>query len=151
MPRQKFRFNPFLRIFTLLVGILAIAYGVYAIFVIQPEGKLRLVLPYIVILLAANSVFRNLFTLNSITFAGGMVIFKKLALPKFSLKLKNIVKISFVDRKMRYLRLSYQNGQTLENYTFNLGFPAVLDALSEMKKKNPAIEFAGDLGKDFVK
>jgi len=151
MAKEKFRFNPFLRFFTLFVGLMAIAYGLYAILSFHPQGKLRLFLPYVVVLLAANSVFRNLFTLNSIVLSEDEVIFKKLALPSFRVALQNIVKIGFVDKRMRYLQLSYQQGDTLKNYTFNLGYPTVLDALAKIKKKNPAIEFIGDLGKDLLR
>ncbi len=148
MTKERFRFNPFLRFFTLFVGVMAIAYAVYAILSFHPEGKLRLFLPYVVVVLAANSVFRNLFTLNSLVLTDDQVIFKKLALPAFRVDLANIIKIRFLDKRMRYLQLSYSQGDTVKNYTFNLGYPGVLDALSKMKKKNPAIEFVGDLGKD---
>ncbi len=147
MSKEKFRFNPFLRFFTLFVGTLAISYGVYAILVFEPVGRFKTILPYVVVLLAANSVFRNLFTLNSITLTSEKVIFKKLALPSFQIPLQKIAKMSFVGKRMSLLKVSYYKEDVLQNYTFNLGFPAVLDALSEIKKINPQIEFEGDLGK----
>ncbi len=150
MTKEKFRFNPFLRFFTLFVGILAVSYGVYAILGFEPVGKFKTILPYVVVLLAANSVFRNLFTLNSITLISDRVIFKKLALPSFQISLQKIVKISFVDKRMSLLKVTYTQGEEQKQYTFNLGYPAVLDALTCIKKSNPAIEFAGDLGKELV-
>ena len=149
--KEKFRFNPFLRFFTLFIGLIVIAYCVYIILVANPVAenisKIKMILPYLVIVLALNSVFRNFFTLNSIILDDSEIIFKKLAFGSCKMKIADIKQIKFMDKRMKLLQVTYLIGEDLKKYSFNLGFPAVLTALSKLKERNPKIEFVGDLDK----
>ncbi len=149
--KERFRFNPFLRFFTLFIGLVAISYCVYIIIVVNPASanlsKMKMILPYLVIVLALNSVFRNFFTLNSISLDDTVIVFNKLAFGSCRIEISDIKQIKFMDKRMRLLQLTYSSGDKLQKYSFNLGFPAVLTALTKLKEKNPEIEFVGDLDK----
>ena len=75
---RVYRFNQFIRWFTLSFGILAIAYSFWLIFtkVNIDSSKFQQFVPFAIMFLALNSVFRNLFSLNSIRFQKDSIAFR---------------------------------------------------------------------------
>ena len=140
---RVYRFNQFIRWFTLSFGTLAIAYSFWLIFtkVNVDSSKFQQFVPFAIMFLALNSVFRNLFSLNSIRFQKDAVSFRYLLKKSVKISWVDIIKIELNDSKRKMIRLQYLGYGEEKNFEFTINFPNMLEIVNSIAEMNPNIKY----------
>ena len=140
---RVYRFNQFIRWFTLSFGILAIAYSFWLIFtkVNVDSSKFQQFVPFAIMFLALNSVFRNLFSLNSIRFQKDAIAFRYLLRRSVKIPWVDIIKIELNDSKRKMIRLHYLVNNEEKNFEFTINFPNILEIVNSIAEMNPKIKY----------
>ena len=140
---RVYRFNQFIRWFTLSFGTLAIVYSFWLIFtkVNADSSKFQQFVPFAIMFLALNSVFRNLFSLNSIRFQKDAIAFRYLLRKSVKIPWVDILKIELNDSKRKMIRLLYINNGEEKNFEFTINFPDMLEIVNSIAEMNPNIKY----------
>ena len=140
---RTYRFNQFIRWFTLSFGTLAIAYSFWLIFtkVNADSSKFQQFVPFAIMFLALNSVFRNLFSLNSIHFQKDAIFFRYLLRKSVKISWIDIIKIELNDSKRKMIRLQYMDNSEEKNFEFTINFPNMLEIVNSIAEMNPNIKY----------
>lgn len=140
---RVYRFNQFIRWFTLSFGTLAIIYSFWLIFtkVNADSSKFQQFVPFAIMFLALNSVFRNLFSLNSIRFQKNAIAFRYLLRKSVRIPWVDILKIELNDSKRKMIRLLYTNNGEEKNFEFTINFPNMLEIVNSIAEMCPQMEF----------
>ncbi|MBL7149666.1 MAG: hypothetical protein ISS80_06290 [Candidatus Cloacimonetes bacterium] len=140
---RVYRFNQFIRWFTLSFGTLAIVYSFWLIFtkVNADSSKFQQFVPFAIMFLALNSVFRNLFSLNSIRFQKDAIAFRYLLRKSVKIPWVDIFKIELNDSKRKMIRLLYINNGEEKNFEFTINFPDMLEIVNSIAEMNPNIKY----------
>jgi len=135
-------FPPFLRYFTLLIAICLFAFSVYAIAtkVYSDSSTIVKVFPFLIIFFAYDSLYRNLFTLNRVSFFSEYLQLSFLAKKKIVIKWEDIVKIDNNLNKKRFFIIHYKQGEVEKQFALQMSFPNVIDILNFIKIFAPHIE-----------
>ena len=156
---KKYKHPLFSRYFTLCLGILVIAYMFFYIFtqVNLDTPTFRKVLPFIIILFAFDSVSRNLFTLNQITFKETDIHFSFLLKKKLVIKYEDLLKIEAFVTKKKYFSLYYKASERvvanpketfdvesiereIKKFSFPMSFANIIEILNLLKTMAPQME-----------
>ncbi len=140
---RTYRFNRFIRWFVILLSLFAIAYSVrYILTAIDSEtSTFHKIVPFVIIFLASNSLFRNLFSLNSIIFKKEGLLFRYLASRSIFINWDDIRKLALHSGKSRAIKLSYtHNGQDKE-LVFTMTFPHMLEIINSLAEMCPDIDY----------
>jgi len=150
LPR-KYRFNQFIRWTTLLLGLAAIAYALWVVFFMIDIGspKFFKLVPFIIIFLAANSVMRNLFSLNTILFTEEKIIFKFIARKSVALNWNSIYKLEFGPTRHRVIHIFYRENDTDKKFLMNLSFPNMVEIINSIAELCDGVEY-DDLLKNVI-
>jgi len=142
LPRT-YKFNQFIRWFTLIFALLAIAYSVWLIFnkVDASSNKFAQFVPFAIMFLALNSFLKNLFSLNKIKFTEGMIIFKYLGKKSVSIKWETLTKMELNDDKRKKIRLKYLEDDIEKSLEYTLSFPNPLEIANSIAEMAPQLEF----------
>ncbi len=140
---RVYRFNQFIRWFTLSFGTLAIVYSFWLIFtkVNADSSKFQQFVPFAIMFLALNSVFRNLFSLNSIRFQKDAIAFRYLLRKSVKIPWVDILKIELNYSKRKMIRLLYTNNGEEKNFEFTINFPDMLEIVNSIAEMNPNIKY----------
>lgn len=140
---RVYRFNQFIRWFTLSFGTLAIIYSFWLIFtkVNADSSKFQQFVPFAIMFLALNSVFRNLFSLNSIRFQKDAIAFRYLLRKSVKIPWVDILKIELNDSKRKMIRLLYINNGEEKNFEFTINFPDMLEIVNSIAEMCPNIKY----------
>ncbi|MEA1972136.1 MAG: hypothetical protein U9N34_02425 [Candidatus Cloacimonadota bacterium] len=141
---RTYRFNQFIRWFTLLMGFFAFGYAFwYGVLSgnISPDEKLwyKLV-PFIIMFLALNSIIRNLFTLNKVLFEEDKISFKYLGKKDVVLQWENILKMEYLVKRRKAIIITFQDGKTKKQFYFGASFPKLLEIINSIVEMVPEIE-----------
>lgn len=139
---QKFRMNPFVRWFTFLFGIFAIAYAIWIIFnkITADSSTFYKIVPFIILFLALNSVMKNLISLNSVKFTKDKLIFGFLGKKAVKIDWDKIKKLQVHPSKNRYATLIYEEDGQEKEFHFTIAFPQILEILNGIGEMAPDIE-----------
>lgn len=142
LPRV-YRFNQFMRWFTLTFGVLAIAYSFLHIFTIidVDSSKFHKFIPFAIMFLAANSVFKNLLTLNSILFTKEKIAFRYLARKSIKIYWNSLKRMELNDAKRKMIRLKYSDNDKEKVFEFTINFPNMLEIVNSIAEMCPDILF----------
>ncbi|MCD4830054.1 MAG: hypothetical protein K8R90_11555 [Candidatus Cloacimonetes bacterium] len=142
LPRT-YRFNPFIRWLTLSFAALALGYSVY----ILTSGRISAdtslfykIVPFLVMFLAINSFLKNLLTLDNIRFEAARIRFRCLARPVTNITWQELERMEFLEGKMRFIRLHYQQNGEKKKYDFSINFPNMLEIVNSIDELAPHIE-----------
>ncbi|MBC8384579.1 MAG: hypothetical protein H8E57_03560 [Candidatus Cloacimonetes bacterium] len=143
-----YRFNRFIRWFTLVFGLAAICYAGWLILnkIGADSSKFLKVVPFIIIFFAANSVMKNLFSLNSIKFTNDEIIFRYLARKAKHISWSEITKMQLDDGKHKQIQLVFGEKETEKKYCFTISFPNMLEIVNSIAELCPNIAYD-----DFIK
>jgi hypothetical protein len=133
LPRT-YRFNQFVRWFTLILGCFAFLYSIWYIFTgIQANMTfLKKMIPFLIMFFTLNSVLKNLFSINSIRFTKEKIKFCYLARKNVAIRWDSIRKMSYSAARPRAIKIVYQqNGETKE-FLFPISFPNMLEIVNSM-------------------
>ena len=135
---RTYRFNAFIRWFTLIFAVAAVAYSVWLIFtrIEADSSKFVKIIPFLIIFFASNSVMRNLLSLNSIVFEENRIIFRFLARKSVSIFWNSIRKMELEDARHKMIKISYEdeNGK-VKIFRFTLSFPNMLEIINGIAQR----------------
>ena len=151
LPRV-YRFNQFMRWFTLTFGVLAIAYSFWLIFakIGVDSSKFYKFVPFAIMFLAANSVFKNLLTLNSILFTKEKIAFRYLARKSIKIYWNSLKRMELNDAKRKMIRLRYSDNDKEKVFEFTINFPNMLEIVNSIAEMCPDILFDGFIEKVII-
>jgi len=142
LPRT-YKFNQFIRWFTLIFAALAIAYSIWLIFnkVDSDSSKFTQFVPFAIMFLALNSFLKNLFSLNKIKLTQEMISFQYLGKKNINIKWDSLTKLELNDDKRRMIRLRYSVNEKEQSLEYTLSFPKPLEIANSIAEMAPQIEF----------
>lgn len=140
---RVYRFNPFVRWFVILLSLFAIAYSVIYIFtaVDADTSTIRKIIPFVIIFFAANSLFRNLFSLNSVLFKEDGISFRYLASKNVYIPWENLLKLSLYPGKARAIKIHYLADEREKDLVITMNFPNMLEIINSISEKCPHLEY----------
>ena len=142
LPRT-YKFNQFIRWFTLIFAALAIAYSIWIIFnkVDSDSSKFSQFVTFAIMFLALNSFLKNLFSLNKIKLTQEMISFQYLGKKNINIKWDSLTKLELNDDKRRRIRLRYSVNEKEQSLEYTLSFPKPLEIANSIAEMAPQIEF----------
>ncbi|MCK5050299.1 MAG: hypothetical protein KAS53_01075 [Candidatus Cloacimonetes bacterium] len=142
LPRT-YKFNQFIRWFTLIFAALAIAYSIWLIFnkVDSDSSKFAQFVPFAIMFLALNSFLKNLFSLNKIKLTQEMISFQYLGKKNINIIWGSLTKLELNDDKRRMIRLKYSVDGKEQSLEYTLSFPKPLEIANSIAEMAPQIEF----------
>ncbi len=142
LPRV-YRFNQFIRWFTLFFGIAAIAYAIWMIFarIDADSSKFFKFVPFAIMFLALNSVLKNLLSLNSINFTMDRVIFSYIARKSVVIPWTSLKRMELNDSKRKWIRLRFEDNDSEKTFEFTMSFPNMLEIVNSIAEMCPQMEY----------
>ena len=139
---RTYKFNPFVRWFTILLAIFAIFYAVWYVFsaVDADPPLVRKLIPFIIIFFAANSLFRNLFSLNSILFKNEKIVFRFLMQKNTHIEWQKITRLTLYQGKSRAIQVDFQENGNPRTLIVTMNFPNMLEIINSIAELCPDIE-----------
>jgi hypothetical protein len=141
LPRT-YRFRQFLRWFTLFWGVAAIVYAVYLIFdkIDGDTSKYLKVIPFIIMFLAATSIMRNLFSLNTVVFTTSGVKFTFIGKASIYIPVGTLTKMDLDDGKHKQIKLTFTVDGKEQTFMMPISFPGMLEIVNSIAELNPDVE-----------
>jgi len=141
LPRT-YRFNQLIRWFTLFLGLFAIVYALWVIFNKIDGDSSRIIkfAPILILLLAVNSVIRNLFTLNSMKFYQDKISFRYIGKLPVEIKWEDFVSMRLSAGKRKSVQLIYNSNGQERDFRFFLSFPHILEVINSIAELAPQME-----------
>ncbi len=141
LPRS-YRFNQFIRWFTILLAVFAIVYAAWVIFykVDADSSKVVKFVPIVIIFLAVNSLITNLFTLNSIRLFEDKISFRYIGKKPVSVAWKDFTKLELSEGKRKTVKLIYSDNGEEKDFRFFLSFPHILEVINSIAEMAPQME-----------
>ncbi len=133
LPRT-YRFNQFVRWFTLLLGSLAFVYSIWYIFneIHNEMTLIKKIIPFLIMFFTLNSVLKNLFSINSIRFTKDTIKFNYLARKNVAISWKSIKKMSYSSARPRAIKILYGTDNQTKEFLFPISFPNMLEIVNSM-------------------
>ena len=141
---RSYRFNAFIRWFTLIFAAAAIVYSVWLIFnkIEADSSKLVKIVPFLIIFFASNSLMRNLFSLNTIVFKENEIVFRFLARKSVRISWKSIRKMELEDARHKMIKISFEADDGKNKiFRFSLSFPKMLEIINGIAEMSPQAEY----------
>ncbi|RLD58281.1 MAG: hypothetical protein DRJ01_12780 [Bacteroidetes bacterium] len=140
---RVYRFNFFLRWFTLTFGTAAVIYSIWLILfkTYTDTSNFKKFIPFIILFFAANSVMKNLFSLNSILFTEGFIKFRYLARKSVSIRWDTLKKMIMNKSRQKSIKLFYVENGIEKSFIFTISFPNMLEIVNSIAEMCPHIEF----------
>ena len=147
LPRT-YKFNQFIRWFTLIFAALAIAYSIWLIFnkVNSESSKFVQFVPFAIMFLALNSFLKNLFSLNKIKFTTEMITFQYLGKKNVNILWGSLTKLELNEDKRKMIQLKYLEDDKEKSLVYSLSFPKPLEIANSIAEMAPQIEFDEFMG-----
>lgn len=142
LPRT-YRFNQIIRWFTLLLGLLAIAYSIWVIFTrLQSDSPgFYKIVPFIIMFLAANSVLKNLFSLNKIIFRSEDITFCFLARRSVRIPWLQIRRLTYGRGRQKFINIFYEVNGEEKRFLMTLAFPRMLEIINGIAELVENVEY----------
>lgn len=142
LPRT-YKFNQFIRWFTLIFATFAIAISIWMIFnkVDSDSSKFEQFVPFAIMFLALNSLLKNLFSLNKIKFTQEMISFRYLGKKSVNIIWRSLTKMELNDDKRKMVCLKYTADENEKSFEFTMSFPNMLEIANSIAEMAPQIEF----------
>lgn len=149
---RKYYFNQFIRWFTLLLGIGAILYAFWAIYyrIDADSAKVIKIIPFIIMFFAANSVIKNLISINVITFTKEHICFSYILKKQVIIPWNKIKTMSYGIGRQRVVITEYEKDGNLVKFVMSLAFPRMLEILNGIAEICPDIEYDDFLEKIII-
>lgn len=140
---RTYRFSQFTRWFTIILATAAIVYAVWYVFTgVDAESQtLKKILPFVIIFLAGSSLFRNLFSLNTLVFLENGLEFRYIMAKTVSIRWEQIKKISMYSGRARAVVLDYTVDDEKKKLMFTMVFPNMLEIINSIAEMSPDAEY----------
>jgi len=147
LPRT-YKFNQFIRWFTLIFAMLAIAYSVWLIFnkVNADSSKFSQFIPFAIMFLALNSFLKNLFTLNKIKLTKEIISFRYLGKKSVNIPWEKLVELGLNEGRRKMISLKYLDGGVEKTLEYSLSFSKPLEIANSIAEMAPQIKFDEFMG-----
>ena len=149
---RSYHFNQFLRWFTLLLGLFAFVYSFFYIFTVigLNTSNVKKAIPFIILFLAINSLLKNLFSLNKITFREDRILFKFIARKAIIIYWKEITGMSFVEGRQKFIKIAYERDAEKKTFDMSLSFPNMVEIVNSIAELCHDIEYDDFLQKVII-
>jgi hypothetical protein len=139
---RVYKFNAFARWFTIILSLFAIFYAIWYVFAAVDANTafFRKIIPFVIIFFAANSLFRNLFSLNSILFKQDEIVFRFIMPKDVHISWQNIDKLSLYEGKSRAIQIEYTEGERKRTLVITMNFPNMLEIINSIAELCPELE-----------
>ncbi len=143
-----YRYSPWMRLIMLIV---ALAISLYALFFfvnfVSNETPIFFkVLPLIILFVALDSVFKQLTSLNRVTFYEDRICFGFLGKPKVIIPYENITSIDLTKQISFSIILKYRDGNKEKIFKTSASFPKILEILLNLADFAPNAQLNKLLG-----
>lgn len=149
---RKYYFNQFIRWFTIILAIGAIVYAFWTIFykIDAESSKFIKIAPFVIIFFAANSLIRNLTSINIVTFTEKAISFSFLIKKRVTINWADFRKMSYGEGRQRVVFIEYDNNGEPAKFQMSLAFPKMLEILNSIAEICPDIEYDEFLDKIII-
>lgn len=141
----RFRFHPLVRMFMLMLGVIAAGYSTYFIVILIPRyGQVTVffkIVSSVVLYVSLSTVYKHLTSLNSVIIsqdgiALGFLLRKRIVIPWH-----NLVKMEIYKTITHYWKLSYLDHKgVVRIFKTSLAFPGIMEILLLIQAHKPDIE-----------
>lgn len=138
----KFKFPLFLRTLTIILAGLAFAWAIYYIFFALSASNrwFQKLAPFIVILLSARVLYKNLFTTNSILFCEKFLQLNYVLRGSNKVFYDKIKKLEFRLKPRKVIVLTYLEEREQKQLKIPRGITDIIAAINLIVKKAPQVE-----------
>jgi len=139
---QKFSFPIFLRSFTIILALLALAWSIYYIlFSITASTRwFQKLAPFVVILLSVRVLYKNLLTTNSIVFYDKFLKLTYILRKPHKLPYNKIKKLEFKLKPRKIIVLTYEKDGGEVKIKIPRGISGIVKAINSIVKKSPQVK-----------
>ncbi|MBN1326330.1 MAG: hypothetical protein JW996_00095 [Candidatus Cloacimonetes bacterium] len=140
---RNYRFNQFIRWFTLLLATAAAAYAIWVIFTKLDSNSPTFykVVPFVILFLAVNSMMKNLLSVNSIKFREDKIEFHFILRPILIIPWKAFRKMKLAEAKIRGIKIIYEIQGKEKIFLLPLGYPNILEIVNSIAELCPQLEY----------
>ncbi|HHE65648.1 MAG TPA: hypothetical protein ENL09_06460 [Bacteroidetes bacterium] len=142
LPRS-YKFNQFIRWFTIILALLIIVYSLWIVFtqVHSDSSKFQKYLPFALRFLGLKSLLKQLISLNTITFREQGIAFNYIG--RFGVKIawNAMKKMELNDSKHKMIRIKYTDNEEEKTFEFALNFPGMLEIINSIAELCPDLEY----------
>jgi len=137
-----FKFPSFLRIFSIIIAILALVWSVYyIIFEINPATPwFKKISPFLVIFLVINVLYKNLWRVNSINIKEKYLQLKFILRKKICINWNLIKKLEFSIKLHKSIILTYNENDKEKQVIIPRGIREIISALNLIAEKSPNLQ-----------
>lgn len=137
-----FRFPLFLRWLSIIVAMLALVWALYFMTndFSTADKWFKKAVPFVVIFLVGNVLYKNLFTINSIRFTDSSVIFKPLLLKHIEIPFDEIRKIEYSIKGGKSIILTHEHEGKTKTLFIPRGIEKIIIVLTLIAENVPNIE-----------
>ena len=130
-----FTFPRFMRYVTLVIGFMLLVFSFYVVFtqINGDSSTFKKILPFIIMFLAADSLFRNLFSLNKVSIYKDKVVFSYIAKKKLIVNWRKINKLETYQGKGKFFVLYYYdnvNSKEIKKYYIPMAYNNILEIVN---------------------
>ena len=142
LPRS-YKFNQFIRWFTIILALLIITYSLWIIFtqVHSDSSKFQKYLPFALMFLGLNSLLKNIFSLNKITFRQQGISFHYIIRKAARINWDSMKKMELNDSKRKMIRIKYIEDEIEKTFEFMMNFPGMLEIINSIAELCPQLEY----------
>ena len=142
LPRS-YKFNQFIRWFTIILALLIIAYSLWIIFtqVYSDSSKFQKYLPFALMFLGLNSLLKNIFSLNKIIFRQQGISFHYISRKAVKVAWDNMKKMELNDSKRKMIRIKYMEDKVEKTFEFMMNFPGMLEIINSIAELCPQLVY----------
>ena len=140
---RTYHFNRFIRWFSLTLGTAAMVYSVWFIFnrVGADDTTFKKMAPFLILFFTMNTVTKNLFTLNAITFTEQNIKFSFLARKPIVIYWKDFQKMTFSAAKPKGIKIFYNSNNVTKEFLLTLSFSNMLEIVNSIAEMVPEISY----------
>lgn len=146
----RYRYNPMVRGFMLVLSILIMAYTLYFLIAVV-TGVMPLffkILPLVILFVSLDSILRQITSLNCVAFYEDRVSFSYLAKRKVEIPYPQITKMELIKKITYYLDLTYRDETgAVKQFRTPASFPKILEIIVNLAELSPNVELSDMLGK----
>jgi hypothetical protein len=141
--KKVFVFNQFTRWFVLVLSFLVVLYAVWVILykLDSNSPKFFKIVPFIMIFLAANTILRNIFSLNKIVLRNKDVEFKYIGRKSQAVNYQEVMRISLAKAKLRAISIEFESNSDRNQIMILLSFPNILEIINNLALSCPNAEY----------
>ncbi len=139
---KLYRFSATIRAITISLALFASFYALFVIFFrTDKDSNLFIkIVPFVILFLAINTLFRNLFSVNSIYITKSYIQFNYLLARSLKITWDKLIKLEFVVKAGRKILLTYMENDDRKKIVIPRAIPQLIEVLNKIAYHAKQIE-----------